>query len=320
MQLSNSKAKTFRRCPKKYEFKYPMKLRPKAKALPLEKGSWCHALLQAHYEGKDWKKAHKRLLKAFNNLPDWVREELGEMPRECLRIMYGYMRQYPDDMRRYRVIDCEMDEVITLPNGLRFNIIVDLILEDLLEGGLCFWDHKFRKSFGDPDDMMLDPQLTLYFWGLERMGYKDMRYGLYNEIRTAIPKVPDLLKTGSLSKRKNIDTDIYTYMREIKRYGLDPDEYADILQHIATNEEARFFRRTPIPKDPPVVKTTMKELVDTAVEIQRAEREGRYPRSFDTSCKWGCEYKDLCIAQLHGADISSIIIQDFEVNRRDPPT
>lgn len=317
MQLSNSKAKTWRRCPNKYRYKYPMKLRPKAKALPLEKGTWCHALLQAHYEGKSWKRVHKELTIEFNNLWDEIREDLGDLPSECLRIMRGYLRQYPNDMDRYRVIDAEMDETVELPNGLKLQVIIDLILEDLIDGGLCFWDHKFRGKLGDPEDMMLDPQLTLYFWGLEKMGYCDMRYGLYNEVRTKVPTVPKQLKAGGLSKAKNIDTDHYTFMREIKRLDLDPRDYDEILTHIATNEETRFFRRTPIPKDPPVVRTAMKELVDTAIEIQRAEKEMRYPRSFDSSCRWGCEYKDLCIAELHGADIHSIVRSNFEVSKRE---
>jgi hypothetical protein len=293
-----------------------MKLRPRAKKIHLEKGTWCHALLQAYYEGKKWKKIHKELTKKFNNLPGEIREELDDLPGECLAIMRGYFRQYPDDLKRYRVLDAEMDETVELPNGLKLQIIIDLILEDLIDGGLCFWDHKFRGKLGDLDDMMLDPQLTLYFWALEKMGYHDVRYGLYNEVRTKIPTVPKLLVRGGLSRAKNIDTDVYTYMHEIKRHNLDPDEYSDILNHIATNEETRFFRRTPIPKDPPVLKTTMKELVDTAIEIQRAEKQDRYPRSFDTSCKWGCDYKDLCIAELHGADIQSIIKQNYEVSSR----
>jgi hypothetical protein len=316
MQLSNSKVKTYRRCPNQFRYKYGMKLRPKARRIQLETGTWCHSLLQAHYEGKDWKKKHKRLTKQFNNLPEEIREQLGDIPTECRRIMRGYFRQYPDDHKRYRVIDCEMDEIVVLSNGIRLNIIVDLILEDLIDGGLCFWDHKFRGKLGEADDMMLDPQLTLYFWGLEKLGYHDMRYGLYNEVRTKVPTVPKLLVRGGLSKAKNIDTDVYTYMKAIRDNDLDPNEYADILHHIATNEETRFFRRTPIPKDPPVVRTTMKELVDTAVEIQRAERQDRYPRSFETSCKWGCDYKDLCIAELHGADIKSMIQQNFEVSKR----
>lgn len=316
MRVSNSKLKTYRRCPNQYRYKYKLKLRKKARAIPLEKGTWCHSLLQAHYEGKDWKKRHKKLTKAFNKLPDWVREDLGNMPDECLRIMKGYLRQYPNDLKRYRVIDAEMDEIITLPNGLQLQIIIDLILEDTVDGGLWGWDHKFRGKLGDPDDMMLDPQLTLYYWGLERMGYKDMRGMLYNEVRTKVPTVPKELKTGGLSKAKSIDTDVYTYSKEIRRLRLDQEEYADILHHIATNEEMRFFRRTPIPKDPPVVKTVLLEAVQTAQEIQEAERKNRYPRSFEGSCRWGCDFKDLCIAELHGADISSLIRADFEVSRR----
>lgn len=316
MQVSNSKVKTYRRCPNRYRYKYIFKLRPKARALPLEKGSWCHELLQAYYDGENWKATHKKLTKAFNNLWEEHREELGDLPTECARIMRGYLRQYPDDFERYRVIDSEMDEIITLPNGLRLNIIVDLIVEDLIDGGLWLWDHKFRAKLGDPDDMLLDPQLTLYFWGLERMGYENIRGAMYNEIRTKVPTVPHRNKDGKLSQAKAIDTDVYTYMRAIRKLDLDPSDYTEILSHIATNEDSRFFRRTPIPKDPPVVKTTMRELVQTAQEIQEATRRSRFPRSFDTSCKWGCEYKNLCIAELHGADIKSIITADFEVSKR----
>lgn len=316
MQVSNSKLKTYRRCPKRYEYKYIHKLRPKAKALPLEKGSWMHSLLQTYYEGRNWKKEHIKLTGQFNNLWEEHREELGDLPGDCVRIMLGYLRQYPDDFSRFRVIDVEMDEIITLPNGLRLNIIVDLIMEDLIDGGLWPWDHKFRSKLGDPNDMMLDPQLTLYFWGLEQMGYKDIRGVMYNEVRTKVPTIPKLLVKGGLSKAKAIDTDVHTYMRAIREHNLDPSDYAEILQHIATNEETRFFRRTPIPKDPPVVRTTMKECVDTAIEILRSKKEHRYPRSFEPGCKWDCEFKGLCIAELHGADISSMIKQDFEASKR----
>jgi len=316
MRISNSKAKTYRRCPNKYRYKYVLKLRPKSKSLPLEKGTWMHALLQVHYEGKSWKKRHKQLTKQFNKLWEEHREELGDLPTECLALMRGYLRQYPDDLKRYRIIDAEMDEIVTLPNGLRLQIIIDLILEDTIDGGLWVWDHKFRAKLAEPENMLLDPQLTLYFWGLEYMGYKDIRGVMYNEVRTKAPKVPEFLKSGRLSKRMNIDTDVWTYMNTIREYELDPEDYQDILQHIATNEEARFYRRTPIPKDPPVIRTAMGELVDTAQEIQTAERKDRFPRDFEGSCRYECEYKDLCIAELHGADISSMIRQNFEVKTR----
>lgn len=316
MRLSNSKYRTYRRCPNKYRYKYIFKLRPKAKQLGLEKGSWMHGLLQAHYEGKSWKKVQKELTKQFINLFDEVREELGDLPGECKRLMLSYLRQYPNDHERYRVVDVELDEIITLPNGLKLQIIVDLIVEDLLEGGLWLFDHKFRGKLADSVDQILDPQLTLYYWGLEYIGYKDLRGAIYNEVRTATPKVPQVLKSGQLSQRMNIDTDVYTYMSAIKQHELDPADYSEILTHIATNEEIRFFRRTPIPKDPPVIKTVMRDLVATAQEIQSAESHGRYPRTIDKSCNWGCEFRNICMAEMHGADITSIMKADFEVARR----
>lgn len=317
MRLSNSKAKTWRRCPNQFRYKYVMKLRPKAKGLPLEKGSWMHSLLQAMYEGRSWKKEHKRLTKVFLSLWDEEREALGDLPGECKRLMVSYMRQYPNDRERYKVIDCEFDEIVTLPNGLKLQIIIDLIVEDLIEGGLWIWDHKFRGKLADSDDMLMDPQLTLYYWALEHiMGYPGIRGTMYNEVRTATPKVPKLLKSGGLSQRMNIDTDYHTYMAEIKRHDLDPSDYTTILTHIATNEEIRFFRRTPIPKDPPVVKTVVRELVETAQEIQEAERKNRFPRTVEKSCKWYCDYKNICIAEMHGADIQSIIKTDFVVAQR----
>src|SRR6478736_4880905 len=167
MRLSNSKERTWRRCPKKYEFKYIYKLRPKKRVVQLERGSWIHDLLMHHYDGHDWEAQHKVLTKKFYALFEEEREELGDLPVECQRIMKSYLRTYKEEDKQYRVVDSELDEIITLPNGLRFQIIVDLILEDIRTGDLIAWDHKTWKNFSDTDSMLLDPQLTRYFWGLQ---------------------------------------------------------------------------------------------------------------------------------------------------------
>jgi hypothetical protein len=317
MRLSNSKEKTWRRCPKKYEFKYVYKLRTKQRSVQLERGSWIHDLLMHHYDGEDWEAQHKVLTKEFYNLFEEEREDLGDLPEECWRIMKSYLRTYKDEDAQYRVVDSELDEIIELPNGLLFQIIVDLILEDKRTGNLIAWDHKTRKNFSDTDSMLLDPQLTRYFWGLQHMGYRPLVGVGYNEIRTKPPTVPRTLKTGGLSRATNIDTDVYTYGSAIKAAGLDPSDYQEILQHIARNQRGRFFRRTILPKDPPMVRAMMQELVYSAREIDRAERKQEFPRTFiATDCKWSCEFRDICIAQLHGSDIDSMIQANFEVGKR----
>jgi RecB family exonuclease len=312
MQVSNSKLKTYRRCPNRYRYRYVLQIRPKERKLPLERGTWLHELLMVHNDGEDWRVRHRQLQKKFESLWEEEREGLGDLPGEAARIMQAYLRTYKSDEQRYRVVDTELDEVVTLPNGLQLRVIVDAVLEDILDGGLWLRDYKTRDKFARAENMMLDPQMTLYFWAMEHMGYKPIRGAQYDEIRTKAPTKPNLNKDGSLSKAKAIDTDVWTYMREIKRYGLDPEDYSDILRHIATNQKDRFFRRTPIPQDAPVVRTVMKEAVQTAQEIQQAESKNRFPRTFDSSCTWSCEYLNLCIAELFGGNIDPMIRMNFQ--------
>lgn len=315
MRVSNSKLKTFRRCPKSYEYKYVQRLTPKQRALTLERGSWLHSLLETYYDGDNWKAKHNELTKEFYLLNEEDREELGELPTECARIMRSYLRQYRDDLDRYVVVDSELDEIVTLPNGLKLQIIVDLVVEDKRTKQLWTWDHKTRKNFSDSDTMLIDPQLTLYYFGLERMGYTPMGGVMYNEICTKPPTVPRLLKAGGLSQAKNISTDIYTYMAAIKNHGLDVDDYREILAHIAITSKDKFFRRTYLPKDKPMLRNVVQEMVWTAQDIERAERTRHFPRTLiPQDCRWSCSYKDLCLTELHGGDADPLIRMNF--NRR----
>lgn len=309
--FSNSKLNTYRRCPRKYRFRYIEGLEAKERKVQLERGTWLHSLLQTYYNGEDWIAKHKELKKVFYNLFEEEREELGDMDVDCLRIMRAYLRTYHDDLSRYVVVDTELDETVTLPNGVKMRIIVDLIFEDRRTGLLFAWDHKSRKSFEDGDNMLLDPQLTRYYYGLGVLGYKPLGGVGYNELRTKPPTVPKQLQSGGLSKAMKIDTDVYTYMREIRRLGLDPNNYTEILRHIARNQTERFFRRTIMPKDKPMIQTMMREVRQTAEEIYAAERRDRFPRTFDKSCSWGCDFTNLCIADLHGADYSPIVKMSF---------
>lgn len=314
MRLSNSKVRTWRRCPKKFYYKYEMGLRTKTKSIQLERGSWIHELLQYHYDGEDWLARHKELTVEFYKLFEEEREDLGDLPAECLTIMKNYLREYATEDANYRVIDSELDEIVTLPNGLRIQIIVDLILEEKRSGALWIVDHKTRKNFSDDTSMILDPQLTVYYWGLGILGYKKLNGVMYNEIRTKLPTAPEPLKSGELSRAKSIDTDVYTYMRAIKRAKLNPADYSETLALIAQRQHQRFFRRTFIPKDIPMTKQTIREFAMAAEEIEEAQAKTRFPRTFiQNSCAWDCEYRDVCLTEYMGGDIDPLIKMNFEV-------
>lgn len=311
--LSNSKVKTWRRCPKQFEFKYPMGLRPKAKALPLERGSWLHELLQYHYDGMDWRRRHKELSAEFYLLFEEEREDLGDLPGECYRIMRSYEMNYVREDQGLRVIDSELDEVVTLPNGLKFRMIIDLVMEEP-DGGLWIWDHKTVKDFLPADFLLLDAQLARYFWGAEQLGYSPLRGIVFNELRTKPPTLPEVLKNGRLTERKNLQCDVYTYYRQIKRLGLDKRDYASTLRRLMSQND-RWFRRTPLPKDPPLTRRLMQELTMTAREIKNAEETDAYPRTVEKDCQWMCSFLEPCVIQLNGGDISDVIKMRYETRK-----
>jgi CRISPR/Cas system-associated exonuclease Cas4 (RecB family) len=310
VRISNSKANTYRRCPKRFYYKYVLGLRPIRKVIQLERGSWMHSLLEAHYLGEDWKRIHKELTKQFNTLFEEERENLGDLPGECLRIMRGYLRKYKKEDRRWKVIDAEVDEIVTMKNGLEFHFIIDLVVEDRELGGLWLWDHKFVKNFMDADYMLLDAQLARYFWSAEKLGYKPLKGVMFNEVRTKPPTIPHTLKAGGVSQAKSIDTDYLTYLRAIEECGDSPGNYTEILHRLKTQPE-RFFRRTTMPKDRALTKRTMRDLLQTAAEIEEAEANNRYPRAVNKTCTWDCDFKDVCITEYFGADPSSLIEANF---------
>src|SRR2546423_72081 len=97
LTLSNSRANTFKRCQKQYEFRYRLKLKPKRVALPLRLGDWLHQLLMVHADGHDWRDRHTVLRADFDKLLNEEKEDLGDLPTNAERLIKGYLAHYGDD-------------------------------------------------------------------------------------------------------------------------------------------------------------------------------------------------------------------------------
>lgn len=293
-----------------------MGLRPKRKKLHLELGTWVHDLLMTYHDGEDWKKKHRLLKAKFNSLFEEEREELGDLPAEALRLFKSYLRHWKGKDKDHRTIDTEMNEIITLPNGIEFNFIIDEIYEDT--DGLWLRDHKTLSKFMPADFLLLDAQLTRYFYCAEKMGYGPLMGVEFNQIRTKPPAIPEVLQSGMLSQRANIDTDYWTYMQAIKDNGQKPALYKPLLSKLWERDQndSRFFRRSRLPKDTPVTEQMMDELQTTEEEIKEAEARGKFPRTPDKSCEWMCDYLGPCVIDLQGGDISSEVKLKYETRTR----
>lgn len=311
IRISNSKANTWRRCPKQYEFKYVDKLERKQKAIQLKRGSWLHELLEVHYKGGDWREVHAEYEAGFMLLFEEEREEYGDLPGDVKRLFLSYLMNYKEEDSHLNIVDTELNEIVTLPNGDEFNLIIDLVVEEA-DGGLWLWDHKTVKDFMPPDFMVIDAQLARYFWAAEKLGYTPLRGVMFNELITRAPTLPKFLDASQrLEMRQNIVCDVYSYYREIKRLGLDPKPYRSFLAMLKSRND-RWFRRTPLPRDRALMNRQMEELAWTSDEIKIATALSRFPRTPKKDCRWDCDFLDLCQIQLQGGDTSQAIKLRYE--------
>lgn len=340
MAYNQSRVKMFRRCQKQYSFRYdsaghlnldPTKeLVPKRRKVQLYRGNWLHAMFEALHrewagmEAETWQEVHERYEEEFDGLFHEERDELGDLPNEVMRIFSGYLRFWKNDLDRYTVATLDNGEPaveFVVKESLKkygikqpFKGRIDLVVEDNELGGLWIWDHKSVGKIPSDDERMMSPQNAMYIWALRRAGY-DVRGFVYNYARTKPPTIPRVLKRGTLSMAQRMDTDYYTYIQAIKAlHGKMWKEYAktvyrEKLIHLK-QRDGLWFLRQPIPVETHKVQQALREFIISVRDIERRNTKAP-PRSYFYSCRWGCEYHELCVAQYAGLDIEEMIKADF---------
>lgn len=332
--FSQSAVKSFRRCQKQYSFRRDyapdgLEMHKKVPSIPLKRGGWLHELQQAHHEawagveGADWEERHAQLTAEFDKLFEEEQEVLGDLPGECERLFRAYLRHYRGDYDQYRVAYVGNRPAVEfvvevplhrwVPQGT-FKGRVDLLVEDLEYGGIWVWDAKWVKTVPAPDERMMSPQSLMYVWALRRLGI-DVRGFVFNYGRTKPPAIPQVLKRGTLTVKKNLDTDYVTYLTAIKE--LHGDEWKYAVKHIylpklreLKNREVLWFRRERIPVEKERITRALGEFVTSARQIENRPKKS-VPRTYEYNCKFTCAFHDLCVAEFQGLDIEPLIKKNF---------
>lgn len=301
---SQSEIKAWRRCQKSHEYKHIQELSRKTSPVALLRGTTLHAMLEANIKGEDWKPALQVYRETYDELWGEERENYPS-PEELESIYTRYQQYYANDGLDYGgraevVITAEKD-------GIGFKGIIDALPDDS-EGRRWLSDHKTHKVLPDEHTRFSDIQTVLYYWACRESGMK-VDGILWDYLRTKPPSVPEVLKSGGLSKRANIDTDYETYLKAINDNGLNPDDYRDILEKVKGNT---FFKRIKLPNPPnDLINSVVDDFFATAREI---EEHGDKPRvrNLTRDCK-SCSYYQLCSAEVRGLDSSFIKKQMYTV-------
>jgi bacterioferritin (cytochrome b1) len=351
MKLSHSSVESFRRCEQQYQYRYVRGLRRKVGSPAPTLGNVLHTYLAAYY--KDVQKGlndpedshlvaklacsveHYAQMQAFSNIAFMtgsldVAKEFEDMPRlaENLIDRYFSARGRPDadryevllvEEKLEAVLRTELDEdgnVVHILNGR-----LDMITRDRATDLVALWEHKSRKYTPSQGVRLRDYQTIIYSALWEALGdVPPIDQIIWNYIRTKPPTEPEVLKNGTLSKKKNIDTTWSVYAEAIKNLGLRTSDYLDMRQRLEPRELTVYFPRyeseTLINRD-----LLLDDVITTGDEMEEAEarwRDGVRPvRNFSPFCDH-CDYLKLCNAAITGGDEDDLIRMMFDEQPQQP--
>ncbi len=312
--ISFSEVSSYRRCPKAWEYRYLKRLKKKFKGVRLLKGEILHEMLNAY--------VNQKIIKGYNEADPWdvleayaemystyfeeERDLHGDVIGDCGKIFEGYLRKYRRDTLTYEASEVKVEvDLSKLGSGalpVKFIGFIDKIARDPQKRRWIV-DHKFLKSIPTADDRFSELQLLLYVWAYGMQHPKEKLDGVcWDYARSKAPTEPEVLKKGGLSKRKNLDCDPYTYLKAIRREGLDATEYVDMLELLEGKEDT-FYERVflPTPSTDMIIEV-VNDFLQTAAEIQIKRDDRRCARSMSSFNCSTCEYRLICEAEVRGLD------------------
>lgn len=312
---TQSRIKTARKCWRRHWFKYVEKIARKLRAAPLFRGSILHEMSDARIDKKDpFKTVLTEYEKKYHGVVRANPEEYGlTFFEDIRRIFDGYERAYETEPLKY--LYKEKIGKVEMPNGIELSYTVDAIVKDKNDRRWLL-ERKSHKNIPDDRSRFSDIQTVLYFWAWNTEHPKEQVDGIiWDYVRTKPPAIPETLKAGGLTQRKDIDTDWYTYVTELRRLGLDPRPYKETLDRLKARGSSSFFQRISLPSPTaPVVKSIVADAAETALEIKQ-RGDSNKTRNLSRECSW-CEFFDLCHAELRGLDADFIRKTKYE--ERDP--
>jgi hypothetical protein len=233
-------------------------------------------------------------------------------------------------MQKYKILWTEKEFAIKLrsPSGRRTQDVLrgklDMGVEDV-HGMTWLIEDKSTAYSVDKriDTIDLDEQMDFYFLACTYNPTILPNFAgiVYNVIRKKAPTIPRMLQrpAGTLSRAKDIDTTYEIYMDTIKYYGLNPDDYIDILNLLKEKGDT-FYGRTIVNRSQEKIADiskslfyTIKKIKDNIKLFENIQDMNVFHKSPSLMCPRDCSYCEMCIMHSKGADWVDYANQSFEL-------
>lgn len=312
------------RCRRQWEYSHVDGLSPRVERPYLTVGKMCHAGMHAAME-RAWMRQRGGVRASFDELMDaGLRAVVDEWDSHMVSTDFldeevPLQEDLLDDAREVfsqalRDFRPERWEPVTVGDGvtefpaLELHFLmpcegsagmhgyIDAVLRDRLTGYTWCVDYKFRRSLQDDDEEQYNLQNAVYMRACERMGIPVTGTLTWQHLSTP-PADPAITAKGV--SRARIRTTWDRYRRFLLRQGLDPADYAEMEDKLATIE---WCRETLELRSAETVDRIWDEIVVPAARGIAESRIGGNARSmYAFNCR-ACAYRELCQAELRGYD------------------
>lgn len=314
LKVSQSKVKTWRRCKQEFHFKYNEGLRRKRKKRAFTFGSTIHAMLEGHAIGEDPFDVLKDIEKKNGKMFAAEIDEYGDIIGDSEVIMREYFDYWGDDEINHLRINgryAEHQFEVEIAKGIVATGRIDFIAKH--KKLRVLGEHKTFSRMMNDDDRWRNVQSPVYMRVIEMMGWKPVEGTLWDNVRSKAPPIPEVLKSGKLSKSK-IDTLPSQYMKAIIENKLDPDDYEDVMETLRANR-SQWFVRNFTPYNKTTVDEVFRDFVTSAQEIERHGQD-RPVANIGLNCGM-CDFEPLCRARFQDMDVDFIKEREYTNEREE---
>lgn len=314
-------------------------LEPVVPYMPFFTGRCIHEALEAYYsEGVDIMEfADEWILKEVQQMGTLWAQELQKVNEEIVLIK-GMLHHYKlwidkhtgrfaDDNLQFLALETDFRVPLRNLKGNKSNRVFfagrfDGVVMTKDDGQFWLWETKTARSIKSlVDTLTLDEQCGAYIFAAEQILDVKITGVLYNIMRKKTPVDPDVLQSGFLSKRSNMDTTADAYLDAVRRNHPDftkediLEHYGEFLQMLLSKGNT-FFARIPIYRTPQEVDNLAINLWHTALEMVRPSTPV-YPAPSWSACNF-CRFRAPCVVMNAGGDVESIL--ESEYRQREHPT
>jgi hypothetical protein len=290
----------------------------------------------------------KMYLEADTQYSDPV--EMQELWEPASNVSTNYVETWNEADKKYTVLATELQFMVKLNENIFFTGTIDLVMQDEL-GNIWFADHKTTSSLDKYEkNSAMDRQISRYWWALQMIAkgigrVKDKETGnwvrfeplidkeiygfFYNIILKEVPKKPEVLKKGGLSKNKAQKTTQQLYFQAILDNDLNENDYTDMLEYLGSLPN-RYFKRVEVIRSQQEIDSAIWEFFFTSEDMMGlrsgldlenslgmppnapSKPSDKLYRNITSDCSWDCQYKPLCQAEIEGANTTLLLNMSYE--------